>query len=245
MIPYDVDQDGWRAQKQFADGELLGSWQVDKWVIHYGGNANFAGDQDRCLAKGYPTYPSMDAEAAVLRIYEQSHLSRGWQAIAYNYAVGQSGAVYRLRGENHSGATSGDLDQDGIPENSEARAILWIGGLGQEPTEAAYESIAMLLAADVLPVTVHSDHKSTNCPGDPLREWVAREGWKDYDMTTRFADVPEDHVFYGDIEWLAANDITSGAGTENGQPVYRPDYPVTRGQLAAFLHRYHLKLGSE
>ena len=179
ILTYDFDQADWGSQKIFDDGGLSGKWDVDKVVIHYGGNGNFAGDALRAADRGYE-YPSVKAEMAVLRIYEQSHLSRGWRAIGYNYAVGQSGKIYRLRGENASGATSGDFDNDGIPENNEARAILWIGGLGQTPTEAALRSIAQLIADDPRLVTVHSDHKSTGCPGDPLREWALRRGWEDY-----------------------------------------------------------------
>ena len=74
-------------------------WRPDKWVIHWGGGPNTA---------GYTPY-SVDAEMAVLRSWERYHVyGKGWQGIAYNYAIGQTGSIYRLRGENRSGATSGD-----------------------------------------------------------------------------------------------------------------------------------------
>gem|GEM_PF-1108112 len=51
-----------------------------------------------------------------------------------------------------------------------------------------------------------------------------------------FDDVGEDHLFHGEIVWLAQQGITRGcnppANTE-----FCPDAPVTRGQMAAFLHR--------
>lgn len=54
------------------------------------------------------------------------------------------------------------------------------------------------------------------------------------DMQT-FSDVPPEHRFYADIEWLAENGITHGvAGTDE----FRPDGTCTRGQMAAFLHRF-------
>ena len=162
VVAYDYDQGDWGAQRVFPDGGLPGLWVPDKWVIHYGGNASF----------GAKVPGDVQREMAALRVYEQSHLSRGWRAIGYNYAVGNSGSVYRLRGENPAGATSGDYEGDGIPENSEARAVLWIGGLGQEPTAQAYAAMSRLLNDDPLLLTVHSDHKSTNCPGDFWREWA-------------------------------------------------------------------------
>lgn len=48
----------------------------------------------------------------------------------------------------------------------------------------------------------------------------------------RYTDVPPDHTFYEDIEWLAANGITNVTGR------YQPDAPTTRGMMAAFLHRF-------
>ena len=49
--------------------------------------------------------------------------------------------------------------------------MLWIGGLGQEPAPQAYAAMSRLINDDPLLLTVHSDHKSTNCPGDFWREW--------------------------------------------------------------------------
>jgi len=49
-----------------------------------------------------------------------------------------------------------------------------------------------------------------------------------------FADVPADHLFHDDIQWLADQGITQGCDEHS----YCPDNPVTRGQLAAFLHRF-------
>jgi len=159
-IQTDQDQQDWGAQKVFADGDLTGLWVPDKWIVHYGGNASPAA-----------TNPALETWA--LRIYEQSHLSRGWRAIGYNYAVGNSGTTYRLRGENPSGATSGDYEGDGIPENNEGRAVLWLGGGTQEPTAEAYAAMRSLIMQDPLPVIAHKDVKGiTSCPGPWWTEWV-------------------------------------------------------------------------
>lgn len=52
---------------------------------------------------------------------------------------------------------------------------------------------------------------------------------------TGFADTAG-HVFGGDIDWLADAGITKGCNPP-GNTLFCPDSPVTRGQMAAFLHR--------
>lgn len=159
------------------DDHTLQPWKLDKVVIHWGGNT----DPD-----GSDNVPSTEYEMAILRGWQRYHMDRrGWTDIAYCAAVGNTGDTYRLQGENRNGATSGDIDDDGIKEGSEAYAIVWIGGTRGTPTEAAYRAMAGLIY-DIfdehgeVPVTVHSDHKATACPGDDWRAWVARRGWEDW-----------------------------------------------------------------
>ena len=152
MVDYDYDQIAWGAQKVFDDYTLSANWAPVEYVIHYGGNAVTG------------AYRGIEREMQVLRIYEQSHLSRGWGAIAYNYAVGNSGAVYRLRGENLPGATRG--------VNGTTKSILWIGGGSQEPTAAALASMRKIIQDDPMPVFPHSHYHTTQCPGDFWREWI-------------------------------------------------------------------------
>ena len=51
-----------------------------------------------------------------------------------------------------------------------------------------------------------------------------------------FNDVPAGHLFEDDIEWLASVDVTRGCNPPTNS-LYCPDDSVTRGQMAAFLHR--------
>src|SRR5688572_720256 len=51
----------------------------------------------------------------------------------------------------------------------------------------------------------------------------------------QFPDVPTDHTFHSDIDWLADNDIATGYPNGN----FGPEDSMTRGQMAAFLHRYN------
>ena len=45
-------------------------------------------------------------------------------------------------------------------------------------------------------------------------------------------------IFERDIEWLAAEGITLGCNPAEGNTKFCPDASVTRGQMAAFLHRF-------
>ena len=152
-----VDYDEW----------TYGPWNPDKWVVHWGGGYN------RAAVVPY----NQDTEMGVLRGWEAYHLRKGWRGIAYNYAIGMTGNLYRLRGENRSAATSGDSEPDGIPENQEARAVVFIMGLGQQPSPAALRTFSAFWRQDGRPVIVHSDVKATACPGPDLREWVHANGF--------------------------------------------------------------------
>ena len=51
--------------------------------------------------------------------------------------------------------------------------------------------------------------------------------------THTFDDVSSGSFFHEDVSWLAENGITGGCGNGN----FCPSRPVTRGQMAAFMHR--------
>jgi len=54
-------------------------------------------------------------------------------------------------------------------------------------------------------------------------------------VTASFGDVPTGHPFFPFIEALKASGITGGCQTS--PPLYCPDTPVTRGQMAVFLSK--------
>ncbi len=58
-------------------------------------------------------------------------------------------------------------------------------------------------------------------------------------VTQTFNDVPSTDWAYDDVEWLAANDLTNGC-TSDGT-LFCPDSPVTRREMAAFMHRLATK----
>lgn len=54
-----------------------------------------------------------------------------------------------------------------------------------------------------------------------------------------FVDTPDSHTFHGDIEWIKDTGITRGCNPP-ANTRYCPDDFLTRGQMAAFLHRLAL-----
>jgi hypothetical protein len=54
----------------------------------------------------------------------------------------------------------------------------------------------------------------------------------------QFNDVPGSHTFHDDIAWLADEGITRGCNPPANSE-FCPDDPVTRGQMAAFMKRFH------
>lgn len=56
-----------------------------------------------------------------------------------------------------------------------------------------------------------------------------------------FADVSKDNVYYHEITWLAAQDISTGWTEADGTKTFRPVQPVNRDAMAAFMYRFDAK----
>ena len=154
----------WGAQVDYTKHEWK-PWAPDKFIVHYGGEA----------VRG--AYDGVAREKEVLRAWERYHLGKGWLGIAYNYAIGMSGTTYLLRGEQRSGATSGDQEPDGVPENHEGRAVVFILGGDQRPTAEALAAFDRLYKdrGPGLPVIGHywvKGRSYTACPGVHLDAFI-------------------------------------------------------------------------
>jgi hypothetical protein len=53
---------------------------------------------------------------------------------------------------------------------------------------------------------------------------------------TTFGDVSAGYAFYLQVEWLAAEQISTGTAA-SPKPLYKPADPVSRGAMSAFMHR--------
>ena len=64
--------------------------------------------------------------------------------------------------------------------------------------------------------------------------------WTEFEVSALdpldFEDVPDDHLFRRDIDWLSANRITRGCNPPANDR-FCPDADISRGQMAAFLNR--------
>lgn len=165
----------WGARVNYDDWNDR-SYVKDSVAIHWGGTAQ-------------PTYMmGVGAEMEILRSWERYHMvHRGWRGIAYGYAVGMSGTIYRLRGKNNYGAHLGDKDGDGVSNNKEMIPIVVIMGLGGTMTAEAWFGVRKLYqhllrepwTANVLPVFGHREvqpSKPTQCPGDEIMIGIDK-GW--------------------------------------------------------------------
>lgn len=132
----------------------------EMWVGHWpGGSRTFTG--------------RLDESCAALKGYEDYHLSKGWRGVAYDYAADMAGRRYLLRGTGQSAATSGDFDEDGVPNNRESDAVLFLIGPGQVPSTPMKEAFAWFLNWNARKTVIgHMEAKGTqtSCPGPQVME---------------------------------------------------------------------------
>lgn len=237
MIPtFDVDRDGWGARHTVYDHDdppfLEG---VSYVVVHWGG--------------GTAQIPA-DSEDDRLRIWQAYHIdSKGWTDIAYNYAFGDSGLLYRCRGLNPGGHTSTAKDKDpsGTPYNRSSLGIVWVGGANDPdgPSDAAFGALARFINS-LNPVgvivkghrTVKQENGSwTACPGEDVLAWIDSRGWE--------SEAMQGHANDGEMRATHnAGSIPDWAGWENyleagGSTV--PDsgsWPAWRYDLAWIYNRF-------
>jgi len=194
MIHFDVDQREWGSTRIYQDSTAFQSG-LKYIVIHWGGGTSQIAASD---------------EMQRLRIWQAYHIkTKGWQDIAYNYAVGDSGLVYRLRGMNPGGHVN--CTKDRTPEgDSYCKAsigIVWIGGAADHdgPSDAAKEAMLGIMWETGLETKGHRTVKEENgswtaCPGADWLEWINSKGQEEEVFTHyKIGDIrPE----FEEITWL-------------------------------------------
>ena len=125
----------------------------------------------------------IEREKRVCRGIESYHINvKKWRGGAYSGVVGPSGTFYRFRGWNRTGAhwSNDDIDYDGVSENDEAYAVMFILGGAQEPTIYAWRTLKKLrrwvqrqMGVRIMPfghreIALSGGHIAS-CPGWPLQ----------------------------------------------------------------------------
>jgi len=106
-----------------------------------------------------------------LKGHDRYHVhTKGWDSIAYNWLVGETGEIFEGRGWKRGAATRG--------WNSKTISVAYIGDSDDGLTERGKDSILTAVGAtrerygDHLWVKCHKDFSQTTCPGETLTEWV-------------------------------------------------------------------------
>lgn len=157
-IGFRVDYDRWHNRDD-----------TSQWFIHW------PGSNIREAAQG----GNVSSEKASLRDIEDYSLDRDdidFAGIPYDWSVGNSGSLYRLRGRGRSAATSGDVDHDGRSNSEEGEALMFLVDKDGKVTDEAFSTASKVIkASGYSEVYAHSAAKGivTDCPGDQVREWIA------------------------------------------------------------------------
>ena len=223
MTTFDYDQAEWGSSLVYPDNPV----RVPRYlVIHYGGTTN--------------DIVGVEAEMYRLRAWQNYHINgKGMRDIAYCYAVGDSGMVYRMRGNNDNGGNkSSDRTPEGDSYNEASIAVVWIGGTGAgEPTPEAYESMAQIVYENPgLVVKSHNLTKvengsGTGCPGEYWKQWILREGWNDWPINGVELGMPYEQ-FVNMVQAMFAPQAQDPEWPLRGNPAYFTNYsddPVLPG----------------
>jgi len=114
----------------------------------------------------------MDQCKKIQRLHQED---RGWNDVAYNFLVGDTGQIYEGRGfGNRSAAQGGNSRQEINYNNKHYVAVCWLGGSKptDKPSDKAVESVKWLYEQVGGELRPHSSFKQTDCPGDAWRQHI-------------------------------------------------------------------------
>jgi hypothetical protein len=103
--------------------------------------------------------------------FERHHLAKGWDGIAYNWLVDETGTIYEGRGWEARGAATKRW-------NAKSISVCFTGHGDVEPREQVLESFQTLIREaqtrfnGTLWVSTHRRKGATTCPGHWLSGWV-------------------------------------------------------------------------
>jgi N-acetylmuramoyl-L-alanine amidase len=154
-----ISRDSWGAKPAKTKYSKLG--EVKGLVIHWSAYPVAVGNQ-----------AEMDQAKTIQRLHQ---VDRGWNDIAYNFLVGDTGQIYEGRGfGNRSAAQGGNSRQEINYNNKHYVAVCWLGGSKptDKPSDKAIESVKWLYSQVGGELRPHSSFKQTSCPGDAWRQHI-------------------------------------------------------------------------
>lgn len=154
-----ISRDSWGAKPAKTKYSKLG--EVKGLVIHWSAYPIAVGNQ-----------AEMDQAKTIQRLHQ---VDRGWNDIAYNFLVGDTGQIYEGRGwGNRSAAQGGNSRQEINYNNKHYVAVCWLGGSKptDKPSDKAIESVKWLYSQVKGELRPHSSFKQTSCPGDAWRQHI-------------------------------------------------------------------------
>ena len=124
----------------------------------------------------YPVAVGNQAEMDQCKTIQRLHqVDRGWNDIAYNFLVGDTGQIYEGRGfGNRSAAQGGNSREETNHNNKHYIAVCWLGGSKptDKPSAEARAAVSWLYEQVGGELRPHSSFKQTQCPGDEWRQWI-------------------------------------------------------------------------
>ena len=154
-----ISRDSWGAKPNKTKFSKLG--EVKGLVIHWSAYPIAVGNQ-----------AEMDQCKTIQRLHQED---RGWNDVAYNFLVGDTGQIYEGRGfGNRSAAQGGNSRQEINYNNKHYVAVCWLGGSKptDQPSAEARAAISWLYEQVGGELRPHSSFKQTDCPGDAWRQWI-------------------------------------------------------------------------
>jgi len=154
-----ISRDSWGAKPNKTKFSKLG--EVKGLVVHWSAYPVAVGNQ-----------AEMDQCNTIQRLHQ---VDRGWNDVAYNFLVGDTGQIYEGRGfGNRSAAQGGNSREETNHNNKHYIAVCWLGGSKptDKPSAEARAAVSWLYEQVGGELRPHSSFKQTQCPGDEWRQWI-------------------------------------------------------------------------
>ena len=189
-----ISRDSWGAKPNKTKFSKLG--EVKGLVVHWSAYPVAIGNQ-----------AEIDQCKKIQRLHQED---RGWNDVAYNFLVGDTGQIYEGRGfGNRSAAQGGNSRQEINYNNKHYVAVCWLGGSKPEdqPSAEARAAISWLYEQVGGELRPHSSFKQTDCPGDAWRQWIIEKKTATIDELKKATNI-------------TAEDLSNASGPEMVHPQF-------------------------